>query len=73
MARIITGILERVDPDKQAVLVGAVVFQVSRKELLDGLKEGTRVRVRCERSGEETWATAIETCEAPSGSFAARA
>jgi hypothetical protein len=59
MARIITGILERVDPDQQAVLVGAVVLRVSRKELIHGLKVGMRVRVRCEHSGEETWATAM--------------
>jgi hypothetical protein len=59
MARIITGILERVDPDQQAVLVGAVVLRVSRKELIHGLKEEMKVRVRCEHSGEETWATAV--------------
>lgn len=59
MARIITGILERVDPDQQAVRVGAVVLRVSRKELINGLIEGMRVRVRCEHSAEETWATAV--------------
>jgi hypothetical protein len=59
MARMITGILERVDPDQQAVLVGAVVLRVSRKELIHGLKEEMKVRVRCEHSGEETWATAV--------------
>jgi hypothetical protein len=59
MARIITGILERVDPDQQAILVGAVVLRVSRKELIHGVKEGMRVRVRCESSGEDTWATAM--------------
>lgn len=65
MARIITGVLERVDPDQQVVLVGAVVLRVSRQELIHGLKEGMRVRVRCEQSGDETWATAL------SGSFTA--
>jgi chaperonin cofactor prefoldin len=59
MARIITGTLERVDPDQQAVLVGTVLLRVSRKELIQGLKEGMRVRVRCEHSGEQTWATAV--------------
>jgi hypothetical protein len=60
-ARIITGVLERVDPDQQAVLVGTVMLRVSRKELIHGLKEGmrVRVRVRCEHSGEDTWATAV--------------
>jgi hypothetical protein len=58
-ARIITGILERVDPDQQSVLVGTVMLRLSRKELIHGLKEGIRVRVRCEHSGEETWATAV--------------
>jgi hypothetical protein len=58
-ARIITGVLERVDPDQQSVLVGTVMLRVSRKELIHGLKEGIRVRVRCEHSGEETWATAV--------------
>jgi hypothetical protein len=48
-----------VDPDQQAVRVGAVVLRVSRKELIHGLKEGMKVRVRCEHSGEETWATAV--------------
>jgi hypothetical protein len=59
MARIITGVLERVDPDQQVVLVGAVVLRGSRQELIHGLKEGMRVRVRCEQSGDETWATAV--------------
>ena len=59
MARIITGILERVDSDQQAVLVGAVLLRVSRKELIHGLKVGMTVTVRCEHSGEQTWATAV--------------
>jgi hypothetical protein len=59
MARIITGILERVDPEQQAVLVGAVLLRVSRPELMHGLKEGMSVTVRCEHSGEQTWATAV--------------
>jgi hypothetical protein len=59
MARIITGVLEQVDTDQQAVRVGSVVLRVSRKELIHGLKEGMKVRVRCEHSGDETWATAV--------------
>jgi len=59
MARIITGILERVDTEEQAVLVGTVLLRVSRRELIHGLKEGMRVTVRCEHSGEQVWATAV--------------
>jgi len=65
MARIITGILERVDPDQQTVLVGAVSLRVSRRELIHGLKEGMHVTVRCEHSGEQTWATAVTRTRRP--------
>jgi hypothetical protein len=59
MARIITGVLEQVDTDQQAVRVGSVVLRVSRKELIHGLQEGMKVRVRCEHAGDEAWATAV--------------
>jgi hypothetical protein len=65
MARVITGILERVDRDQQAVLVGTVLLRVSRTELLRGLEEGMSVTVRCEHSGEQTWATAVTPTREP--------
>jgi hypothetical protein len=54
-----------VDPDQQAVLVGAVLLRVSRGELLHGLVEGMSVTVRCEHSGEQTWATAVTPTRKP--------
>jgi hypothetical protein len=65
MARIVTGILERVDPEQQAVLVGSILLRVSKPELMHGLKEGMSVTVKCEHSGEQTWATAVTPKRAP--------
>jgi hypothetical protein len=65
MARIITGILERVDPEQQAVRVGSILLRVSKPELMLGLTEGMSVTVKCEHSGEQTWATAVTPRRTP--------
>jgi hypothetical protein len=57
--RIITGIVERVDLEDQAFLVGTLLLRVPRRELIQGIKEGMHVRVRCEHGGEQTWAMAV--------------
>jgi hypothetical protein len=69
MARIVTGILERIDSDQEAVLVGAVLYRLSRRELLHGLTEGMSVTIRCENSGEQTWATAVTPARKPLSSM----
>jgi hypothetical protein len=69
MVRIVTGILERIDPDQEAVVVGGVLFRLSRRGLLHGLKEGMSVTVRCEHSGEQTWATAVTPTRKPPSSM----